>query len=1126
MPFNISGVAIQNLSSLIALDFSSSTEQIITYPLNLGSLSTQSGTLTADDQNNSGTISRGETIDHNNSDAPLGLLDSIPDLNNATVLGIGEMTGLVAGLFVSYPVILVSSDGSQYLIYPDDSPDVLTAITEVVATTIRFNADAQINASGQVIFPDGTVHGTSGNDNMAVGYVDPQGDRITINDDSIAAGAGDDVIKPGEGNDTVFGGDGNDTIDDWIGNDLVYAGAGNDVANVSVGNDVYYMEDGDDLINVWDNADNNTFFGGTGTDQIDFQNVQSASGVDVSFNPDGSGSFSLFSGASTGTFDGFEIVSGTAFNDTLEASGSTVGVVLRGEAGDDTLTSGTGGDTLSGGADADLFTIGSAAAGGGDVISGGDTGVDDDTLDLTGVGNFRLINVLDDSEGNGSNGIVQFLDGAGNPTGQTLTFTNIETILGTPYQPATSPVVVDGVDTTDVMSPGYTDAEGDMIDGADGLNDTIVGNGGADTINAGEGNDLVNGGVGDDVIDGGAGDDTLLGDHGDDRFTFSTGDDSVTGGETGEGDGDTLDASAITGGLDLQFTGNESGTLSQNTTQDVTGPAVSDGSTTVPGGQFEFFILDRSAWNDPDNMVRDSNNTGAATPGDTISLNSYSGATVVVDGPRIQDSGVADLVAPVTINGETFPAGRNVELDYGFVVQDENGIQYFIGKIDIGGGAADWDGSVVTAGWNPSARTWGAPPEPGAVLTLINAPNGSPWTGFSFSDSVSTSSLNPYSNDARLGIDIAAPVVSAGSVTTTESITHSTTFSEIETFDLGGGNDTVDASATTDGTKINAGAGNDSVLGGAGADTLDGGAGNDTLTGGADADVFVAGGADLITDFDTVTGLGDDNSANNDFVDLSTFYNDRALAAWNAANPAQQYDNPLEWLRADQVDGVLDQAAGLQIQNGGTAVDGDSLNAENTAVCFVAGTLIVTGHGQLPIEDLKPGDLVLTMDHGFRPIRWIGSTKVVGKGALAPITIKSGALTNVRDLRVSPQHRMFLSGWKAQMLFGENEVLAAAKHLVNDTSIFQQECDQVEYYHILFDGHEIIFAEGCPAESFHPGDKSLGALGEETRQEIFALFPQLAELDFYKSYGDSARRSLKAHEARLMQSFGGDEVST
>ena len=84
----------------------------------------------------------------------------------------------------------------------------------------------------------------------------------------------------------------------------------------------------------------------------------------------------------------------------------------------------------------------------------------------------------------------------------------------------------------------------------------------------------------------------------------------------------------------------------------------------------------------------------------------------------------------------------------------------------------------------------------------------------------------------------------------------------------------------------------------------------------------------------------------------------------------------------------------------------------------------------------------------------------------------------------------------------------------------------MEYYHILFDGHEIIFAEGCPAESFHPGDKSLGALGEETRQEIFALFPQLAELDFYKSYGDSARRSLKAHEARLMQSFGGDEVST
>ena len=351
--------------------------------------------------------------------------------------------------------------------------------------------------------------------------------------------------------------------------------------------------------------------------------------------------------------------------------------------------------------------------------------------------------------------------------------------------------MVDGADTSEVMGPGYTDAEGDMIDGADGLNDTIVGNGGNDTIDAGLGNDLVYGGAGDDVIDGGAGDDTLLGEYGDDRFIFSTGNDSVIGGETGEIDGDTLDASAITSGLDLQFTGNESGTLSQTTTQDVTGPAVSDGSTTVPGGQFEFLILDRSAWNDPNNMVRDSNNNGAATPGDTISLNSYSGTTVVVDGPRIQDSGVVDLVAPVTINGETFAAGSDVQMDYGFVVQDENGIQYFIGKIDIGGGAEHWDGSVVTAGWDPATGTWGAPPEPGAVLTLINAPSGYPWTGSSSSDSVSTTAINPYTNDARLGIDIAAPVVSAGSVTTTETVTHTTTFSEIESFDLGSGDDSL-----------------------------------------------------------------------------------------------------------------------------------------------------------------------------------------------------------------------------------------------------------------------------------------------------------------------------------------------
>ena len=113
-------------------------------------------------------------------------------------------------------------------------------------------------------------------------------------------------------------------------------------------------------------------------------------------------------------------------------------------------------------------------------------------------------------------------------------------------------------------------------------------------------------------------------------------------------------------------------------------------------------------------------------------------------------------------------------------------------------------------------------------------------------------------------------------------------------------------------------------------------------------------------------------------------------------------------------------------------------------------------------------------------------------GVLAPILIRKGALGNDRDLRVSPQHRMLLQGWQAEMLFGEEEVLATAKSLVNDHSILRDEGGEVEYFHMLFDTHEIIYAEGAPSESFHPGEQGWKTLDQGTRDEILTLFPELS----------------------------------
>jgi len=197
---------------------------------------------------------------------------------------------------------------------------------------------------------------------------------------------------------------------------------------------------------------------------------------------------------------------------------------------------------------------------------------------------------------------------------------------------------------------------------------------------------------------------------------------------------------------------------------------------------------------------------------------------------------------------------------------------------------------------------------------------------------------------------------------------------------------------------------------------------------------------------------------------------------------------------------------------------GSTNNLTTIVLCFTRGTLIKTQTGERLVEDLSAGDMVLTMDHGYQPIRWIGSSKRPATGNMAPILIRKGALGNDRDLRVSPQHRMLLQGWQAELLYGEREVLATAQSLVNDHSIIRVEGGEVEYFHILFDTHEIIYAEGAPSESFHPGEQGWKALDEPTRNEILELFPELSDGDF-ASYGPSARFNLKHKEGQLLGQY-------
>ncbi|MBU2888896.1 Hint domain-containing protein [Celeribacter halophilus] len=182
--------------------------------------------------------------------------------------------------------------------------------------------------------------------------------------------------------------------------------------------------------------------------------------------------------------------------------------------------------------------------------------------------------------------------------------------------------------------------------------------------------------------------------------------------------------------------------------------------------------------------------------------------------------------------------------------------------------------------------------------------------------------------------------------------------------------------------------------------------------------------------------------------------------------------------------------------------------------CFVRGTPILTDKGERPIEALRKGDLIVTKDSVLQPIRWIGSTRVHADDRFAPVVISAGAMGNSIELRVSPQHRLLIEGWKVELNLGVSEALIPAKHLTMNEGIYIEAGGSVEYFHILFDQHEIIYSAGIPSESFYPGAQSIHALDEDQRTEILTLFPELAHSS--TNFGLEARTSVKAHEARAV----------
>lgn len=320
--------------------------------------------------------------------------------------------------------------------------------------------------------------------------------------------------------------------------------------------------------------------------------------------------------------------------------------------------------------------------------------------------------------------------------------------------------------------------------------------------------------------------------------------------------------------------------------------------------------------------------------------------------------------------------------------------------------------------------------------------------------------------------------------------------------------DVISAGAGND--TISAGDGDDSVFGGTGDDIIDGGTGADTLRGEAGDDTITVAQGDTATG-----GDGDDTFLVTDLGEPGI-----PTITITGGEGDETDGDTLNFQDLVGIGGVIytntDNAAG-GLSGVATLLDGTVVNfseIENVIICFTAGTRIATPYGQRPIETLDIGDIVLTKGNGPQPIRWIGKRTVPAIGKLAPIRIKAGVFANTRDLLVSPQHRMIYDGWKSQLNFNQDEVLVAAKHLVNDDTVIRETADEVTYIHIMFDQHEIVFAENAASESFFPGTSGLDAVEHEAREELFSIFPELRSMP--TAFGPTARMCLRQFEAQLL----------
>jgi Ca2+-binding RTX toxin-like protein len=839
---------------------------------------------------------------------------------------------------------------------------------------------------------------------------------------------------PIAGDDSLIGGDGADTI---------YADTGNDTLLGGSGNDALFGGDGQDSLDG--GAGNDSLRGDEGNDTITM----------------GGGNDTVFGGTGDDT-----VTDGTP---SPEAPGTlTNGGFGAGMTGWTVLNPSGGSAPF-----VDPLFSGSVRINWNEESAGGD-GVQQVVATTAGSTYTLTVNASESGGGTGNHTVlVEVLDAGGNvlasisgvalnndillPLSLTYVATGTATTIRITNPSSTDTINSDVLirDVTNTLVPAGLD---DFVDGGLG-NDTISTGAGNDTIIGDVGNDSIAGGDGNDTMQGNAGNDSLLGDAGNDSIHGGTGNDTFYGGLGN----DQLFGGELAGelGSDIMYGDDgDDGVYGSDGNDSLFGGIGNDslgggyGNDEIHGDAGNDYILD-----DPGNdLVYGGDGSDTVIGGD--GEDTYYGG---IGNDSITDTGLGNDVIYGDAGDDTVSGGLSNDTVYGGVGNDS-----------LDGG----QGNDSIAGGDGNDGIFG-----GAGVDYINGDAG---------------------NDTVYGGDGADTVAGSDG----SDLLHGDNGDDAILGGADAGNDTLYGGAGND--LLTGEAGNDQLYGGVGNDTLIFTSGSDTLTGGSGDDlIYLAGGT-----YDSVHladfGAGETAGANgsnldNDFVDLTTWYNSTTLEDMEAYFGVN-FGNALQALAFDAADGTLNWIA----ESGGptvtfTLADTGVMDTEHTGVtCFARGTMIESDRGPVVIEELQRGDRIETLDHGFQTIRWIGSRRILAdeleaNPKLRPIRIQAGALGRglpVADVLVSPQHRVLVSSKIAERMFGMREVLVPARQLLQIAGIdVAEDVDFVEYFHFLFDRHQIVFAEGAAMETLFTGIEALKAVSPEARREIFEILPDLMKLN-------------------------------